>query len=94
MSTQNVMIGTMAALVAGVVIGMLLASAPGSETRQMITEAAETVKKRFRNLKSAGPEELQELIDIFGLEIQGLQDDVRRRVLQIIRTAQFEPENH
>ena len=87
MSAQNVIIGTMTGLAAGVLIGVLLAPAPGRETRQMITDAAGTVRRRLRNLKGASSEELQELIGIFERAIQGLQDDVRRRVLQLIKTS-------
>ena len=54
MKTQNLLIGALAGLVAGVAIGLLMAPASGSETRQKLVDGAGTLgdnlKQRYRKL--------------------------------------------
>jgi gas vesicle protein len=61
MKSQNLLIGALAGLVAGVAIGLLMAPASGSETRQKIADGAsgltDNLKKRYRKL--AGKEEME-----------------------------------
>jgi gas vesicle protein len=87
MSTKNMLIGTMTGFVAGVAIGLLVAPAKGSETRQKIADAADTVRKKVQRLSGATSGELDELSDIFEHEVGGLKDDVRKRVLHLIKAA-------
>ena len=54
MSSQNLIIGALAGLVAGVAIGLLLAPASGTETRRKIADGAgdlgDNLKTRFKKL--------------------------------------------
>lgn len=87
MSAKNVMMSALTLLATGVVIGILVAPAKGSETRQKLSDAADSLKKKLQRLRGATSEELDELKDIFEHEVQGLKDDVRQRVLTLIRAA-------
>jgi len=87
MSAKNVLIGALAGLVAGVAIGVLTAPAEGRETRQRIADSADNLKKKLRQLRGMTVDELDELKDIFEKETEGLRDDVRSRVLELIKAA-------
>lgn len=54
MKSTNLLIGALAGLVAGVAIGLLMAPASGSDTRQRLADGAgelgTNLKKRFRKL--------------------------------------------
>lgn len=87
MSAKNVLIGALAGLVAGVAIGVLTAPAEGSETRQRIADTADNLKRKLRHLRGLTVDELDELKEIFEKETDGLKDDVRSRVLDLIKAA-------
>ncbi|HVW58458.1 MAG TPA: YtxH domain-containing protein [Puia sp.] len=87
MSAKNVLIGALAGLVAGVAIGVLTAPAEGSETRQRIADTADNLKRKLRHLRGLTVDELDELREIFEKETDGLKDDVRSRVLDLIKAA-------
>jgi gas vesicle protein len=87
MSIQKLFIGTLAGLATGLAIGILTAPDSGSETRRKISSKADDLKNRVRRVKATGAEELEELSNIFKNEVQGLQEDVRRRVLDLIQAA-------
>ena len=87
MSAQKILVGALAGLVAGVAIGVLVAPAEGSETRQRIADGAESLKKKLRQIRGVTADELDELKDIFDKETEGLKDDVRSRVLDLIKAA-------
>jgi gas vesicle protein len=87
MSTQKIVISALAGLVAGVAVGVLVAPAEGSETRQKIADTADNLKKKFKQLRGMAADELDELKDIFEKESEGLKDDVRTRVLELIKAA-------
>jgi gas vesicle protein len=93
MSAQKILIGALSGLVAGVAIGVLVAPAEGSETRQRISDTAESWKKKLRQLRGVTADELDELKDIFERETDGLREDVRSRVLALINAAK-EKGNH
>lgn len=93
MSAQKVLIGALSGLVAGVAIGVLMAPAEGSETRQRIADTADSLKRKLRKLRGITTDELDELKDIFERESDGLRDDVRTRVLTLIKSAK-EKGNH
>jgi gas vesicle protein len=93
MNAQKVLIGALSGLVAGVAIGILVAPAEGKETRQRISDTADNLKRKLRQLRGVTMDELDELKDIFERETEGLRDDVRTRVLSLIRAAK-ERGNH
>lgn len=93
MSAQKVLIGALAGIVAGVAIGVLVAPAEGSETRQRISDTADSLKRKLRRLRGITSDELDELNDIFQRETEGLKEDVRTRVLTLIKAAK-EKGNH
>jgi len=87
MSVQKVLVGALAGLVAGVAIGILTAPAEGKETRQRIADTADNLKKKLRHLRGLTVDELDELKEIFEKETEGLREDVRTRVLELIKAA-------
>jgi gas vesicle protein len=87
MSAQKVLIGALSGLIAGVAIGVLVAPAEGSETRRKISDTADTLKRKFRQLRGLTMDELDELKDMFEKETDGLKDDVRQRALDLIKAA-------
>jgi len=87
MSAQKILIGALSGLVAGVAIGVLVAPAEGKETRKRISDTADSLKKKLRQLRGMTADELDELKDIFEKETDGLKDDVRTRVLDLIKAA-------
>jgi gas vesicle protein len=89
MNAQKILIGTLSAMVAGVAIGLLLAPAKGSETRQKIADSASNLKKKLRKMRGKANEELDELKEVFEHEVGGLKDDVRERVLRLIEKSRM-----
>lgn len=87
MSTEKILIGTISGLVAGLAIGLLAGSVLGDETRQKIADSAESWKKKLMSFTGKASNELDELTEIFGNEIDGLGDDVRERVLKLIEAS-------
>jgi|SRR6516225_7851381 gas vesicle protein len=83
MSLQRLLVATLT----GVVIGILIAPAKGSETRQKISDSADNFKSKFRRIKNASREELDELRYEIEDHANGLRDDVRQKLLNLIRTA-------
>lgn len=93
MSLQKIIVAATAGLVAGAVIGVLTAPASGKETRENIAKGAEDLKKKIRKLRGQAVDELDELKDLFETEVEGLQDDVRERVLALINKAKVSKNN-
>lgn len=93
MNAQKVMIGTLAALAAGVAVGILVAPAEGRETRRKIADTADSLKRKLRNLRGVTMDELDELREIFEKETEGMKEDVRNHVLELIKAAK-ERGNH
>lgn len=87
MSTEKIIIGTVAGLVTGIAVGLIAGSSFGDETRQKIADSAENLKNKFRRFTGTAGNELDELKEIFEKEIDGLGDDVRERVLKIIEAS-------
>ena len=80
MSLQRIFTATLS----GIVIGLLIAPAKGSETRQKIADSADQIKDKIRRLRGTTNQELEELHEAFEHEIQGLRDDIREKVLRLI----------
>jgi len=93
MSAQKVLIGMMTGIVAGVALGLLVAPAKGSDTRQKITDAADNLKRKLKHLRGTTADELDELKEIFEKETTGLKEDVKERVLNLIKAAKTSTNN-
>jgi gas vesicle protein len=87
MSAQKILIGTASALVTGIAIGLLVAPAKGSETRQKIADSAETLRRKLRNIRNSASSELDELQDIFENEADGLREDVKEKIMKLIEAS-------
>ena len=87
------MLGALSGLVAGVALGILVAPAEGKETRRKIADTADSLKRRLRHLRGVTMDELDELTEIFQRETEGMREDVRNHVLELIRAAK-EKGNH
>jgi gas vesicle protein len=75
-----------AAVAAGAAAGVLLAPEKGTAIRQKIGDKLKDVKERWYKVKSS-TSELEELKEVFSHEIEGLKDDTRKRVLEILEAA-------
>ena len=84
MSAKSILIGTLSAALAGIAVGVLIAPAKGSETRQRIADSAGELKEKLRRIRHSASDELDELHDIFENEVDGLKDDVRQKILKLI----------
>jgi len=80
MSLQRLFTATLS----GIVIGILIAPAKGTETRKKLSDSVDTMKDKIRRLRGTTNEELEELHRVFENEIAGLRDDVREKVLHLI----------
>jgi len=85
--SKKVLIGAISGLAAGVVVGILTAPASGSETRQKISDSTTDLKKRLQRLTGKAKSELDELSDLFQNEVEGLGEDVREKVLQLLEAS-------
>lgn len=83
MSLQRIFTATLS----GIVIGLLIAPAKGSETRQKIADSADEIRDKVRRLRGTTSQELNELHEVFEHEIQGLRDDIREKVLRLIEVS-------
>ncbi|HVI46479.1 MAG TPA: YtxH domain-containing protein [Chitinophaga sp.] len=88
MSTSKFLAGAIAGLTTGLVIGLLTAPDSGDETRKKIRHTTDGWKTKFNGLVGRGTEDLSDLKKVFENEIEGLQDDVRERVLKLIDKSQ------
>lgn len=65
MSAQRVLVATLSGFVAGLAVGLLVAPASGSETRQRIADSAsdlaDNVKDKVRNIRGKAEDELDDL---------------------------------
>ena len=83
MSLQRIFTATLS----GIIIGLLIAPAKGSETRQKITDSADQIKDKIRRMRGTTNNELAELHQVFEHEIAGLREDIREKVLKLIEVS-------
>ena len=85
----------LAATAAGVALGMLMAPEKGTDTQKKIGESLDKLKTKWndiKSLKNISAEDLRELRATFKEHIEGLSDDVRSKILQIIESVRPEKE--
>ncbi|HEY4155265.1 MAG TPA: YtxH domain-containing protein [Puia sp.] len=83
MSLQRIFTATLS----GIVIGLLIAPAKGSETRQKIADSADQIREKIRKIRGTTNQELEELHEVFEHEIDGLREDIRVKVLRLIEVS-------
>jgi gas vesicle protein len=83
MSLQRLFTATLS----GIVIGILIAPAKGTETRKKLTDSVDNIKDKIRRIRGTTNKELEELHDVFEHEISGLRDDIREKVLRLIEVS-------
>jgi len=83
MSLQRLFTATLS----GIVIGILIAPAKGTDTRRKLSDTVDNIKDKIRRIRGTTNEELEELHDVFEHEISGLRDDVREKVLRLIEVS-------
>lgn len=75
------------AALSGIVIGILIAPAKGTETRKKLSDSAENLKDKFRRMRGTTQDELTELHEVFEHEVSGLREDIREKVLRLIEVS-------
>jgi len=83
MSLQRLFTATLS----GIVIGLLIAPAKGSETRKKLADSVDNIKDKIRRIRGTTNEELEELHQVFEHEISGLREDIREKVLRLIEVS-------
>ncbi len=83
MSLQRLFTATLS----GIVIGILIAPAKGSETRKKLTDSVDNIKDKIRRIRGTTNEELEELHQVFEHEVSGLREDIREKVLRLIEVS-------
>ncbi len=80
MSTSKFFAGALIGLVAG----LLIAPEKGEEMREDIAVNAEKWRKKLNRMLGKTGAELDDLKRLLGEEVEGLSDDVRHRILNIL----------
>lgn len=93
MSAKQILVGTISGVVAGAVVGLILAPQSGEETRQQILDSTKDLKHKWDKLTAKSLEELDDLQDVFKSEVSGLSDDVREKVLKLINKVRNSAEH-
>ena len=75
------------ATLSGIIIGILIAPAKGTETRKKLSDTVDNMKDKFKKLRGTTHEELDELQRVFEHEVTGLGEDVRAKVLHLIEVS-------
>jgi gas vesicle protein len=83
MSLQRLFTATLS----GIVIGILIAPAKGTETRKKLSDSVDSIKDKIRRIRGTTNEELDELHQVFEHEVAGLRDDIREKVLHLIEVS-------
>ncbi len=83
MSLQRLFTATLS----GIVIGILIAPAKGTETRQKWTNSVDSLKDKIRRMRGTTIDELNELHEVFEHEVAGLREDMREKVLRLIEAS-------
>lgn len=88
MRSALIIVGTLSGLVAGVAVGMLTAPCKGAETRKKVADSADNLRKVILGFRTKTGRSVEEVKSILQDDIEGLNPDVRNKILQIIESAQ------
>jgi gas vesicle protein len=83
MSLQRLFTATLS----GIVIGILIAPAKGTDTRKKINDSVESLKDKIKRMRGTTNEELDDLHSVFEHEVAGLREDIREKVLRLIEMS-------
>ena len=84
MSAKHILVGTISGIVAGAVVGLMLAPQSGEETRKQIADSTRDLKKKLEKWTSKSMEDLDDLQEVFKSEVAGVSEDIREKVLKLI----------
>ena len=93
MSTSRFMAGA----IIGLVTGLLIAPKRGEELRGDIADTAEKWTDKFNRMVGKTGAQLEDLKNLLGREIDGLNDDVRHRIMTIldeVEDMKYDPKTH
>jgi gas vesicle protein len=87
MSTQKILIGAFAGLVAGAILGILIAPSSGTETRQKIVEGAGDMKKKMQDFTGRVGEGIDNLKSTLTKKTQNMKDQMRNRGKELVNSG-------
>lgn len=93
MSAKHILVGTISGIVAGAVVGLMLAPQSGEETRKQIADSTKDLKSKWNKWTAKSMEELDDLQEVFKSEVAGVSDDIRDRVLKLIKKVRHSADN-
>ncbi len=76
--TENFVVGALAGLAAGVVVGFLLAPASGEETRQNIAEGTSKLTKKVKRFAGKAEDEYNDVKDSAQQGVENWADNTRQ----------------
>jgi len=87
MSSQKILIGAFAGLVAGAIVGLLLAPASGTETRQKIADSADDMKKRMQDFTGRVGEGIDNLKSTLKRKTDDMKNEMRNRSKELVNSG-------
>ena len=85
MSAKHILVGTISGIVAGAVVGLMLAPQSGEETRKQIADSTRDLKNKLNKWTAKSMEDLDDLQEVFKSEVAGVSEDIREKVLKLIK---------
>lgn len=79
----------MTGLLLGVGIGMLFAPQKGADTRESLADSASKLREQIDKLVGRGARELDELKTLLDQEINGLSDELRNRIRNLVEEEEM-----
>lgn len=80
----------LSAVAAGIAMGLLMAPEKGADARKRVNEGLDKLKEKWdelKGVKNISKDDLKELKEIFMKNVEGLSDDVRKKILQILEST-------
>lgn len=87
MSTQKVLIGAFAGLVAGAIVGILIAPSRGAETRQKIADSAGDISNKMRDIYGRIGEGINGLKSTIGRKTTEMKDEFTNRSKELVNSG-------